>query len=77
MHAVYKGWFARHTVEVKRKKVILTGADGHSYFSFDLNTCNVSKERLLSALETVFGTPENSAEISQNTPPSPSPFEEF
>lgn len=73
MRTVYKGWFAKHTVEVKRKQIILTGADGHSYFSFDLSTCNTSKEKLLSELTNIFGTPANAEEIKKNTDDT-SPF---
>lgn len=56
---VYKGWFAKHTITQKNGKIILTGADGQCYISFDLSSCNAGKERLLTALESVFGTPSN------------------
>lgn len=73
---VYKGWFAKHTIAQKNGKIILTGADGQCYISLDLSSCNAGKERLLNALENVFGVPHNGASqvVKDN---SPSPFEEL
>lgn len=57
--AVYKGWFAKHTITQKNGKVILTGADGQCYISFDLSSCSTDKNQLLTALENIFGAPSN------------------
>lgn len=73
MRVVYKGWFARHTVEIKGKKIILTGADGQSYFSFDLNSCSADKEKLLAEITNVFGVATN-AEESKTADGGSSPF---
>lgn len=59
---VYKGWFAKHTVSQKNGKIILTGADGQCYISFDLSSCSTDKEHLLTALENVFGVSCNNTE---------------
>lgn len=72
MREIDNGWFIRHTVEAKGKKIILTGADGDSYFSFDLTSCSADKERLLATLQNVFGVAAN-ADNTQNTD-NPSPF---
>lgn len=71
MHAVYKGWYARHEVKVAKKGVTVTGADGQSYIYLDLKTCSTDKDGLLTALDEVFGKAGNDSEIVRNTTPSP------
>ena len=56
---VYKGWFAKHTLTQKAGELILTGADGNCYISFNLKSCNVDKKRLIAALENTFGSNGN------------------
>lgn len=52
---VYKGWFAKHAITQKAGRLILTGADGQCYISFDIKSCNVDKKKLIAALENTFG----------------------
>ncbi|MDE7380342.1 MAG: hypothetical protein K2N14_04740 [Clostridia bacterium] len=53
---VYKGWFAKHTITQKAGELILTGADGNCYISFNIKSCSVDKKRLIEVLENTFGT---------------------
>ncbi len=59
---VYKGWFARHTITQKAGELILTGADGNCYISFNIKSCNVDKKKLIEALENTFGIQEKHSE---------------
>ena len=71
MHAVYKGWYARHEVSVTKKGVTVTGADGQSFIYLDLKTCSTDRDGLLTSLDEVFGKAKNDSEIVRNTPASP------
>lgn len=74
MHRVYKGWYARHDIEIKKKGITVTGADGESFIYLDLKTCSTDIEGLLNALEEVFGKAKNYDELARTTPHTPSPF---
>lgn len=61
---VYKGWFAKHTITQRAGELILTGADGQCYISFNIKSCSVDKKRLIAALENTFGIQENHSELA-------------
>ena len=71
MHSVYKGWYARHDIQVNKNGITVTGADGQSYIYLDLKTCSKDRDGLLNALDEVFVKAKNDAEIKRNDTPSP------